>query len=182
MRIHVGSKNITKLAAVRETVRLYPKLFPSPEVVGIDVAVEQFGHPKNMDETVAGAVERAKRAFLGSTYSIGLEGGLMKVPHTASGYLEVGACAVYDGKLFHIGFSPAFEFPSKVVKMILESEGGCDASEAFKRLGLTNEEKIGNVPGGIIGMLTDGRMSREDFSKYSIMMALVQLENSNLYR
>jgi non-canonical (house-cleaning) NTP pyrophosphatase len=38
------------------------------------------------------------------------------------------------------------------------------------------------VSGGIIGHLTDGKLTREDFTKYSIIMALVQLERPELYK
>lgn len=48
-------------------------------------------------------------------------------------------------------------------------------------LGLTHEEKLGAVPGGIIGFLTNGRLTREDFTKYSIIMALIQLEKPEFF-
>ena len=180
MKINVGSKNITKVAGVRDAVALYPNLFTNPDVVGIDVQVAEFGHPKNINETIEGAIERAKKAFIdGCTYSIGLEGGLIEIPHTKSGYMEVGACAIYDGSKIALGLSPAYEWPKKVTEMIVGGEA--DASTAFKKLGYTEHEKIGNMPGGIIGSLTDGKMPREDFTKYSIMMALIQIEKANMY-
>ncbi|OGC86953.1 hypothetical protein A3D70_01990 [Candidatus Adlerbacteria bacterium RIFCSPHIGHO2_02_FULL_54_18] len=180
MKINVGSKNITKVAGVRDAVAMYPTLFPDVEVVAVDVQVEEFGHPKNLNETIGGAIERARKAFTdGCNYSVGLEGGLMEVPHTKSGYMEVGACAIYDGKNVALGLSPAFEWPKGVTEMILA--GGGDASVAFKKLGYTEHEKIGNISGGIIGVLTDGKMPREDFSKYSIMMAIIQIEKDCMY-
>ena len=179
MKIHVGSKNKTKLQSVIDTVALYPSLFPNAEIFGVDVAVEEFGHPKDLDETVSGAIARAKAAFPGSDYGFGLEGGLMLVPHSKTGYMEVNACAVYDGEKTYIGLGPAFEYPQNVLELILS--GKADASQAFKLLGLTPHEKIGAVAGGISGYLTAGRLPREDFMKYSIIMALVQLEKPELY-
>src|SRR6266436_10100524 len=111
MKINVGSKNRTKVQAVEDTVKLYPKLFHKPEVVGIDVKIDLFGHPKNIKETVEGAIERAKNAFTNCDYSFGLEGGLMEVPLSKTGFMEVGVCAVYDGKNTYLGLSPAFEWP-----------------------------------------------------------------------
>ncbi len=112
MKINLGSKNITKVAGLRDAVAMYPNLFPNAEVIGVEVQIEEFGHPKNLEETVQGAIERAKQAFTGGcTYSVGLEGGLIEVPHTKSGYMEVGACAIYDGKDVALGLSPAFEWP-----------------------------------------------------------------------
>lgn len=180
MKIYVGSMNRLKIQAVRDTISLYPTLFPQAKITGIDVEVEEFGHPKNMEQTVKGAITRAKKAFSDCNYSIGLEGGLLEVPFTNTGYMETGACAVYDGEKFYLGLGPAFEWPKKVTELI--TEGKADASKAFNQLGLTQHEKLGAVKGGISGFLTKGRMTREDFTKYSIIMALIQLENTNFYK
>jgi inosine/xanthosine triphosphatase len=179
MIIHVGSKNKTKIQAVKDALKLYPNLFSAPEIIGVSVSVEEFGHPKNIEETITGAIERAKKAFRNCDYSFGLEGGLMEIPYSRSGVMEVGACAIYDGKEIYLGLSPAYEWPTEVTKLILS--GKSDASKAFKELGYTEHEKLGAVEGGAIGFLTEGRLTREDFTKYSIIMALVQIEKSHLY-
>lgn len=176
MKIHVGS---TKIQAVKDAVALYPELFPNPEIVGIDVNVELFGHPKSVKETVKGAAERAKNAFKDCDYSFGIEGGLMEVPFTKTGFMETSACAIYDGKDICIGLGPAYEWPLEVTKMIVS--GKADASKAFNKLGYTHHVKLGAQPGGIIGFLTEGRLTREDFTKYSIIMALIQLEKPEYF-
>jgi inosine/xanthosine triphosphatase len=180
MKINVGSKNLTKIRAVEESVALYPDLFPDPEVVAVDVDVELYGHPKSINETVDGAIDRAKKAFSGCDYSFGIEGGLMQVPQTKTGFMEVGACAVFDGKDFCVGLGPAYEWPIKVTEKILNNS--TDASSAFNQLGYTKHEKLGAQPGGIIGHLTEGRLTREDFTRYSIIMALIQLEKPDYYK
>ncbi len=179
MRINVGSKNQTKIQGVREALVLYPHLFPNPEIVGVDVSVDAFGHPKSLKETMEGAIARAKDSFVDCNYSFGLEGGLMEVPQSNTGYMEVSACAIYDGKQIYTGLSPSFEWPPKVAQMIVRGEA--DGSQAFKKAGLTHHEKIGAMPGGIIGFLSKGKITREDFIKYSIIMALVQIEQRHLY-
>lgn len=178
MKITVGSKNNVKIAAVRDVVALYPSLFPGAEVFGVEVAVELFGHPKNLKETVEGAIDRAKKAFIDCRYSFGLEGGLIEVPGSTTGYMEIGICAVYDGKRIYIGFSPGFEWPKAVTDLIVS--GKADASQAFKQLGLTASEKIGTAEGGI-GFLTKGRLTREEQTRQSIITALIQLERPELY-
>lgn len=40
MKINVGSTNQTKVEAVKDAVILYPKIFESPEVCGVNVEVE----------------------------------------------------------------------------------------------------------------------------------------------
>lgn len=178
MKINVGSKNEIKISAVKDVVTLYPRLFPNPEIVGVDVKIEPFGHPKDIKATIQGAMDRAKEAFTNCDYSFGLEGGLMEVPLSKTGFMEVGACAIYDGNSFHTGLSPAFEWPEKVTELILNNKA--DARQAFKQLGLTHHEKLGAVEGGIIGFLTGGRVTRENFTKYSILMALIYLERPEL--
>lgn len=180
MEIKVGSKNIVKVQAVRDAVVLYPDLFPDPNVIGVDVNVELFGHPKSINETIEGAIKRAKESFNDCSYSFGLEGGLIEVPYTKSGFMEVGACAIYNGKDVYLGLSPAFEWPVRVTEMILSGEA--DGSQAFKKLGYTKHEKLGAIEGGIGGFLTNGRLTREGFTQYSIIMALIQLEKPELYR
>lgn len=180
MKIGVGSKNKTKIAAVQDAVALYPAIFANSQVVGVDVKIEEFGHPQSIAETISGAVERAKQAFVGCDYGFGLEGGLIAVPQTVSGHMETGACAIYDGTSVYLGLAPSFEWPKGVTEMILRKEA--DASQAFKKLGFTHHEKLGAMDGGIIGMLTNGRLPREDFSKFSIMMALIHLEKAEMYK
>jgi len=179
MKINVGSQSKIKLAAVRDVISLYPNFFKGAEVKGIAVEIEEFGHPKNIKETVEGAIKRAKKAYSNCEYSIGLEGGLTKVPFSKTGFMETGVCVIYDGTNYHIGLSPAFEWPKKVTEMIINGEA--DASQAFKKLGLTKHEKLGAVDGGIVGFLSKGRLSREEFLKQSIIMALIQLEHPKLY-
>jgi|SRR5579871_344643 len=180
MRITVGTTNKVKLQAVHEAVALYPRIFPKPKIISIDVPVALYGHPKTLEETIGGALERAKKAFDTCSYSIGLEGGLMEAPYTRHGFLETGACAIYDGERYYLGLGPAFEWPGQITEFILQNKG--DASQAFKQLGFTKEDKLGMEKGGILGLLTDNRITREALTKTSIIMALIQLEKSHFYR
>ena len=173
MKIGVGSKNKTKINAVAELLREYP-MFDGAEVTGVDIKIEQFGHPKTLDETVAGAVDRAKQAYKGNDYGFGIESGLMKVPQTKSGYMDVAVCAIFDGKQIHMGMSPALEWPQKVIDGVFNK--GIDGSQAMKDAGLTHHEKLGEHE-GFIGIFTKGRITRTDQNKAAIMMALIHLEN-----
>ena len=177
--IHVGSQNKPKLDAVNKTVALYPNLFPNPDVRGVDVRVALHGHPKTLDQTIAGARERATQAFYDCRYSIGIEGGLMAVPHSTTGYMEVSVCAISDGTRIVIGISSGFEWPKKVTELI--RRGTADASKAFKDLALTHHEKLGAMEGGITGFLTHGRVTREDTIVQSLVMALMQFERPEWY-
>lgn len=177
MKVGVGSKNNTKVNAVIESLRDCP-MFHDAEIIPVDVKVDLFGHPKNLDETVAGAVDRAKQAYVGHDYGFGLEGGLMAVPQTKSGYMEVLVCAIYDGKQIHMGLSQSCEWPKKAIDAILNQ--GMDGSQAMKAIGLTEHEKLGEHE-GLVGIFTKGRSNRTKYNKTAVEMALMHLENPEHY-
>lgn len=176
MFINVGSRNTTKIASVAETIKDYP-MFAGAEVVGLDVPIELFGHPKNIGEIVSGAKARATAAFQNCDYSFGLESGLLAVPESTTGYMEVCVCAIFDGTRYHLGLSPGFEWPKKALELIL---AGRDGSQAVREAGLTDHAKLGTAQ-GVVGMLTKNRLDRTAQNKAAVIMALVQLENKEYY-
>ncbi len=177
MKIGIGSKNKTKVNAVVELLKDYP-MFNGAEIEGVDVAIDEFGHPKSLKETVEGAIGRAKEAFKGHDYGFGIEGGLMEVPYSKSGYMEVAVCAIFDGKEVHLGLSEACEWPKEVIDGILNK--GLDGSQAMKKAGITDQDKIGEHK-GFIHIVTKGRLDRTGYHKSAIRMALIHLENPEHY-
>ncbi len=177
MRILVGTRNQTKIQAVVLALSQSEK-FKDAEVSGIEIHHDEFGHPATLLATIEGAKDRALKAFIDCDYSIGIEGGLMEVPETKSGYMQVEACVIYDGVNFHMGLSPAYEWPKVVLDMIMNQ--GLDGSQALKQAGLTDQEKIGTAGGGI-SILTNGGMDRTEYNRLSVVMALVHLENPEHY-
>lgn len=178
MKINIGSKNPTKIAALRETIAAYDFL-AGAEIVSHDTESGVSPQPKSMDETITGAANRAKGAFTDCEYSIGLESGLMRVPQAKSGYMDFCACIIYDGKDSHLGLSCAFEFPTEITRLMHEE--GLDANEASFKTGLTKHKNVGSLEGAI-GVLTKGRVNRKEYTKQAIQMALIQLENTSLYK
>jgi len=178
MKLAIGSKNQIKIAAVREAIMLYPEQFSDPELVPVKVDIEEFGHPKSLEETVKGAVDRAKAAFVDCEYSFGIEGGLMAVPQTKTGFMEVQVCAIYDGENIHLGLSSGFEWPKKVFDLIMNK--GMDGSQAVREAGLTDHEKIG-AAGGVISILTQGKTARQTELKHAVLMALIHVLNRDLF-
>ena len=177
MKIIVASKNPVKVDAVREVISQY-QFLADAEISSVAVTSGVSEQPKSLDEIVRGAVNRAKHAFQYCDYSFGIESGLMEVPYTKTGLMDACACVIYDGKQTHIGLSCAFECPPDVIKAVLRE--GCDLDSAFLKTGLTSNPKIGKSDGAI-GLLTKGRMTRKEYTKQAIMMALVQVENKRLY-
>ncbi len=172
MRIVVGSRNPAKVEAVRDVMKDYPRL-AAAEVVGTEVASGVSDQPKSLDDTVAGAIARAKGAFADCDYAVGIESGFMAVPQARTGYLEFSVAAIWDGDRAHLGFSPAFECPDEVMRLVLEE--GCDLSTACFRAGVASDPEIGRKQ-GIIGVLTKGRMTRKDYTTYALRLALIHLD------
>lgn len=178
MRVYIGSLNPSKIAAVADKLKDYSE-FKLAEITGVAVSSEVSEQPLGIEETVRGARNRAKAARdLGAAYGIGLESGLIPVPYTKTGYMDVTVCAIYDGKDYHLGLSSSFEYPKKLTRLVLEEN--LDISTAAKNMGLTAKEKVGTEE-GMIGILTKGRLPRKDYSGQAVTMALIHLENPELY-
>lgn len=177
MKINVGSKNEVKVNAVKEVVHNY-EFLSNAEIIGTDVNSEVSEQPKSIDETIRGAMNRAKNSFNNCNYSFGIEDGLMKVPNTKTNYMNVCACVIYDNQNYHVGLSSAFEFPADVTKLVFKE--GLDINQAFYKTGLTKNSKVGSAEGAV-GILTHGRLLRKEYTKQAIIMAMIHLENSKLF-
>lgn len=175
MKIAVGSANPVKIAAVAESLILYPHLAHA-EVFGIETASGVADQPKTLEETVQGAMNRAKGAFKDCDYAFGLESGLMAVPNTKSGFMDVCVCAIFDGNEYHLGLSSAWEAPKQVMEHMLKD--GLDMNQAAFKAGLTNNSKVGSAE-GLVGILTKGRLTRKEYTKEAIRTALIHIEKYN---
>lgn len=178
MKIAIGSTNEMKVGALKELVPQY-ELLSQAEVFSVNVPSNVSEQPKSIGETVEGARNRALGAFPGHDLSFGIESGLIEVPHTKTGMMDVCVCAIYDGTEYHIGLSSAFECPPKVMALV-HSEG-FDLNQAFYKVGITENPKLGNAEGAV-GLLTKGRVTRVDYTKQAIIMAMVHLENAEFYK
>lgn len=174
MRINVGSKNEVKVGAVREVIADYPFL-SGAEVVGLDVPSGVSSQPTSLDETIRGAINRAKACFVDCRLSFGIESGIVPVPHTKTGHMDVTACVIWDGREHHLGLSSLFECPKDVTELIMS--GACDMQTAFHRCGYTANPNLGSAEGAI-GILTRGRVTRKDYTVQALRMALIHLENA----
>ena len=170
--ITVGTKNAAKLAAVEEILEDYPDL-SGFQIRGKEVDSGVSDQPISLKEIIEGAINRAKGVFEDSTYSIGIESGLMEVPYTKTGYMDVCVAAIYDGLEFHLGLSSAWECPVEVTRLIMEE--GLDMSQAAHKVGLSANMALGSQE-GLIGVMTKGRLLRKEYTKQALTTALIQLE------
>lgn len=174
MKINLGSSNPNKLAALKETLQGYER-FKNAEIIGIKVDSNVSDQPISLEETIRGAINRAKTAFKDCDYSFGLESGLMTVPYTKTGYMDLTVCAIYDGKEAHLGLSPTWEFPDKRMTEAILKEG-LTMSEVGNKFGLTNNPNIGDAE-GVIGILTHGHVDRKAYAQPAIHMALIHIDH-----
>ncbi len=177
MRIGIGSTNQVKVNAVKEVIADY-EMFKYAEVVPVETSSGVSNQPLSLQETITGAKNRAKAAYAGNDYGVGLESGLFDVPDTKTGMMDTCVCAIYDGREFHIGLSSCFEYPIKVTEMV--RKGTHDITQAFNEHKLSDDPKLGAADGAI-GLLTKGRVKRIDYTKQAVVMALIHLENPELY-
>ncbi len=175
----VGSKNPSKVEAVRELLTEYP-LFAGCNVTSVDVSSGVSEQPMSLAETVKGAINRAKAAYdeERGDYGVGIESGLVAVEQTITGYFDVSVCAIFDGKRIALGTSSMFEYPPTVIQKVLRD--GDDISQAALKAGMTHHPKVGNAE-GMVGILTKGRLPRKDYSKQAVRTALIAIENPDLY-
>tara|TARA_Y100000310_G_C20422155_1_gene687178 strand:- start:286 stop:822 length:537 start_codon:yes stop_codon:yes gene_type:complete len=176
MKINVGTKNAAKLSAVNEALKDYD-LFKGFEIEGLKVSSEVSDQPKSALEINEGAMNRARNAFQGCEYSFGIESGMEPDENVSSGYVNYCVCAVYDGENFYLGRSNAFVVPKNIVDLVIKKD--YDIAEACQELGI-GEKNLGSEE-GLIGILTNGRVTRKEQTAQSIKMAMAELENSDLY-
>jgi inosine/xanthosine triphosphatase len=165
--VRVGSMNPVKLGAIREVMA---GVFPEAEFVPVAAPSEVPDQPLGLEETLRGARNRARNAFVDCFLSVALESGLVEVPGSNTGYMNLTACAIFDGREMYVGLGPAFELPADVTRLVVED--GLELDPAVRRAGLTDNERIGYAQ-GIIGILSGGRVTRMDYSRPAVSMALV---------
>ncbi|MBM3231832.1 DUF84 family protein [Candidatus Pacearchaeota archaeon] len=182
MIINIGSKNPVKFEAVRQAFLKYQD-FIDAEFRGIEVPVPESiipEQPRGMEEIWAGAEFRARQAFRDCNYSVGLESGLYKVPLNGESLprMNFAACVIFDGKRIYIGQNSGFVIPRIVAEIIQREKVQLD--EAWRRAGLTDEERIG-YGNGIIHGLTGGRFDRKRYLEQAVHMTVTHLLNKHLF-
>lgn len=177
MRINIGTKSPVKVKAIEETLADYDS-FCEAEINCIKVDSGVSDQPVNLEDTIRGAKNRALNAFQDCDLSFGIESGLMAVPETKTGYMNASACAIYDGKDYHLGLASCFEYPKEMTRLVFEK--GLEMSDAAKETGMTAKKKVGYEEGSI-GILTKGRLNSVEYYVPAVVNALIHLENPELY-
>ena len=175
MKITIGSKNPVKINAVKEAFEMF---FDNVDIATKEAESGVPSQPKNIKEIVNGAKNRARNSFNNCDLSVGVEAGIFPINESLTGYMDVCAIAIYDGKDFvGIGFSPSFEYPPSVIKSIFEEN--MEVSDIFDRIFNKTNTKHKE---GAVGILSHGKYTRKDFIKAGVIMALYPLLNQEHYK
>lgn len=178
--VAIGSANPAKVEAVKEVINDYA-LFTGASVTAIAAASDISDQPLSMEEIITGAKNRAKNAFeqlYVCNYSFGIESGLYEVKGSRTGYLEGTICCIYDGTDYYLGLSCSFEVPPEVLNLVLNEK--MDLTQAFYSASLSTDPNVGAAQ-GVIGLLTNGRITRKDYTKQAVTTALIQIEHASWY-
>jgi len=174
----VGTRNPVKVSAVTHIVEklLHEKL----EVIAVEVSSGVPNQPMGLEQTIRGAVNRAKQAVSSvssAELGIGIEAGLVKVPETLTGYFDIQFAAIADKKgKVTIGCGPGFEYPPKVLSEALGK--GKEIGDVMESL--TGIENIGERIGAV-GFLSQGELDRQRLTEQAILMAFIPRINEELY-
>ena len=157
----MGSKNPVKLAAARAVVT---RLVPSVTVEAVEAPSGVPDQPFGDDETIRGALARARaaREKLDADLGVGLEGGVVEM---ADGTMRTCAwAAVVSRSGRHgVGGSLAMPLPEAVAEMI---RGGMELGHAMDKLTSQTGTKHG---AGAVGILTAGLVDRQ--AAYEVLVA-----------
>lgn len=173
MKVIVGSKNPVKLKA---TENILNRIYNDLEVTGIEVKSDVPDQPFGLDETIKGAINRAKNAYsVGYDLSVGIESGLMEIPDSITGYIDLQWCAIYDGVKTTLGVSSGFEYPPNVIKEVLK---GFEVGDVMDKV--TGVENLGQKKGAV-SHLSHNMLDRTENTEQCVLTAMIPRMNEKIY-
>jgi inosine/xanthosine triphosphatase len=166
-RVAVGSMNPVKVGAARAVVH---RLAPHIDVVGADVPSGVPDQPWGDEETIRGALARARlaRAAHDADLGIGIEGGVVA---NADGSVRTCAWAAVVGRDGRegVGGSLAMPLPEPVAALV---RGGMELGHAMDAVTGERDVKRG---AGAVGILTRGLVTRQQAYEVIVAYALAPI-------
>lgn len=173
MKVIVGSKNPVKVNAVRNVLK---RICNDLTIDSSDVDSEIPDQPFGLDQTIEGAVNRAKNAFSYEfDLSVGIESGLIEVPHTLTGYIDIQWCAIFDGNQITIGASSGFEYPPTVIKRVMD---GFEVGDVMDEV--TGVDDLGQKKGAV-SHLSHDMLNRTENTEECVLTAMIPRMNTEIY-
>ena len=180
----VGTTSRPKLGAARAALRPFA---PQARVAGVEVESGVPAQPVGFDEILLGAANRARAALaIGADLGIGIEDGLVPVPHVTdgeAGHLNLGCAVVTDGTRLGYGLSSGFAYPPELtVSAAADRE---PIGPLFDRFWQANRGERATTPSGRsvgnVGKLTGGVLTRQEYGRHAVLCALVRFLHPDLY-
>lgn len=162
--IAVGSTNPVKIAAARGVLS---RLVPDAEIRGVAVASTVADQPVGDDETIRGAIARARaaREAADAQLGIGIEGGVVELAGGGMRTCAWAAVVAADGRV-GVGGSLAMPLPDRVAAWVRE---GMELGHAMDRLVAETGTKHGKGASGILTAgLVDRRAAYETILAYAL--------------
>lgn len=161
--IIIGSTNPAKIEAVRT-------VFPSQDIISLDVSSEVSAQPFSDRETKEGALNRAKQCARShpQAIGIGLEGGVMYIENDLF-LCNWGALVTQDHKVY----------TASGARIMLPQEIGEQLNQGFELGELMDhyvEKKDVRKKEGAIGIFTNGLISRREMFIHITKLLKGQLE------
>lgn len=173
MKVVVGSKNPVKVNAAKNVLK---RIYNDLTVHSLNVDSEIPDQPFGLDQTIEGAVNRAKNAFSDEfDLSVGIESGLIEVPQTLTGYIDIQWCAIFDGNLITIGASSGFEYPPTVIKRVME---GFEVGDVMDEV--TGVDDLGQKKGAV-SHLSHDMLNRTENTEECVLTAMIPRMNETIY-
>jgi inosine/xanthosine triphosphatase len=171
--IAVGSTNPVKIGAARAVLG---PLAPDATIDGVGVASTVSDQPVGDDETIRGAIARARAALATASadFGVGIEGGVVEEPNGAMRTCAWAAIVDSNGRA-GVGGSLAMTLPARVAVLI---RGGMELGHAMDALVGAHGTKRGV---GAVGILTDGLVDRQRAYEVLITYALARFLRPELY-
>lgn len=159
MKIAIGSKNPAKIQAVSD-------IYEQAEIISLQVESGVSEQPFSDEETINGAINRARNCLCESDveFGIGLEGGVVKMEHGLF-LCNWGAMATKSGDIFIAG-GARIPLPEIIAERLESGEElGPIMSDFTKKANISKKE-------GAIGVFTNERITRaEMFGNIMKMLA-----------
>lgn len=163
MEIVIGSSNKAKVAAVTS-------VFSEADIISVTVSSDVSSQPIGDEETLNGAINRAKNAqqLSGNAIAIGLEGGVMYLNNQL--YLtNWGAIATLDGMIYTAS-GARIALPSQFIE---EIHAGLELSDIMNEY--TKREDIRHHEGAI-GIFSNDHISRATMFAHIVTLLKGQME------
>jgi inosine/xanthosine triphosphatase len=172
--VAVGSTNPVKLAATRAVLE---RVAPRASVGGVSISSTVSDQPFGDEETMRGALVRARRArdAVAAELGVGIEGGVVMAPDGSLRTCAWAAIVSADGRE-SVGGSLAMPLPSRVAALVRDD--GLELGAAMDRITGERDTKQGR---GAVGILTAGLVDRQAAYEVILTYALAPFLTPELW-